>query len=208
MIFTRFFLALALLGCLAAATEPSFNNLRKKNGKKRTSDAAELHADIKIKGLKKDPSANEIAMIDDAIKLALNDGHKDSDYVMTDVVNEKIWIEPDVYVLFDSQAGDDSSLTGPYYVGGYGKHRNFLVHAMLRYSCYLCREGREDDDASAALRQFELTGPPKVSSADEKEVCKMLRKSGVDNFADVHDCSVKLLPNQAASAYDFAIAAE
>jgi hypothetical protein len=34
-------------------------------------------------------------MIDDAIKIALNDGHKNSDYTITDVVNEKIWVEPD-----------------------------------------------------------------------------------------------------------------
>jgi hypothetical protein len=96
---TRVFLTLAFLKCLAASTDSSFNNLRKKEkngkGKKGNSDAAQLHADIEIKGIKKNPSPNEIATIDDAIKLALNDGHKDSDYTVTEVVNEKIWVEPD-----------------------------------------------------------------------------------------------------------------
>jgi hypothetical protein len=205
--FTRVFLALALLGCLAAATDPSLNNLRKKKGgkgKKGKSDA-ELYADIEIKGLKKDPSPNELAMIDDAIKLALNDGLKDSDYDMTDVVDEKIWVEPDAYVLLDSQAGNDSSLTGPYKLGVSGSYGNFFISAMLRYTCNLCVE---DADTSAALRQFELTGPPKVSSADEKEVCELLRNTGVKNFANVHDCSIKIVHKKAASAFDLAVAAE
>jgi hypothetical protein len=202
--FTRVFLALALLGCLAAATDPSSssNSLRskKKNGKgkKGKSDAAPLHADIKIKGLKKNPSPNEIAMIDDAIRLALNDGHKDSDYTVTDVVNEKIWVEPDAYTLFDAQAGNDSSLTDePYYYIG-----SFFIYALINFSCNLCNED------PYAMRQFELTGPRKSSSADEKEVCELLRGTGVENFADAHGCSIKFVHKKAASAFDLVNAAE
>jgi hypothetical protein len=218
--FTRLFLALALLGCLAAATEPPFNNLRKKKNRKKRSGTAQLHVDVEIKGLNKDPSPNETAMIDDAVKLAFNNGHKDSDYDMIDVVNEKIWVEPDVYVLFDSQADDedvlfdsqadneDSSLTRR---GrrrrGYG---NFFVQAMLKYSCQFCRDDYAEEDASAAaLMQFELTGPPKISSADEKEICELLRNTGVKNFAAVHHCSVKLVYKpEEDSAFDLTIAAE
>ena len=212
--FTRVFLAFALLGCLAAATDPSLNNLRKKKGgkgKKGKSKDTELHADIEIEGLKQVPSPNEIAMINDAIKLALNDGLKDSDYDMTDIVDEKIWVEPDAYVLFDSQAGDDSSLTaGPYKLGvSYQSLGNFFVFAMIRYTCHLCLDYENDHDASAdALRQLELTGPPKVSHADEKEVCELLRNTGVKNFANVHDCSIKIVHKKAASAIDLDIAAE
>jgi hypothetical protein len=147
--FTRSFLALALLGCLAAATDPSFTNLRKKkNGKKGQHNGAALHANIEIKGLIKDPSLDEIAMIDDAIKLALNDGHKDSDYTMIDVVDEKIWVEPDAYALFDSQAGDDPSLTTR---RPRSRYSNFFLIATLSYSCDLCRD---DDDASAGLGRW------------------------------------------------------
>jgi hypothetical protein len=199
--FIRAFLVLALLGCLAAATDPSFNNLRKK--KKNGKGKKGLHADIKIKGLKKNPSPNEITMIDDAIRLALNDGHEDSDYTVTDVVNEKIWVEPDAYTLFDAQAGDDSSLSlsltdEPYYYIG-----SFFIWALINFSCNLCNED------PYALAQFELTGPRrKSSSADEKEVCELLRGTGVENFADVHGCSIKFSHKKAASAFDLVIAAE
>ena len=210
--FTRVFLALALLGCLAAATDPSVNSLRKKKDgkgkKKKGKSDAELYADIEIKGLKNDPSPNEIAMIDDAVKLALNDGLKDSDYDVADIVDEKIWVEPDAYVLFDSQAGDDSSFltAGSYKLGAtYQSFGNFFVFAMIRYTCHLCPDY---DDDSATLRQLELTGPPKVLPADEKEVCELLRNTGVKNFANVHDCSIKIVHKKAASAFDSAIAVE
>jgi hypothetical protein len=158
IVFTRFFLALALLGCLAAAAapEPSFNNLRKKkNAMKGQENVAALYAAIDIKGLIKDPSPDEIAMINDAIKIALNDGRKESDYTMTDVVNGKIWVEPDAFALFDSpQAGDDSSLTGGLCDSRY---RNVFIYALFNYSCHLCRNYNYND-ASTVLRQMELTG--------------------------------------------------
>jgi hypothetical protein len=95
---------------------------------------------------------------------------------MADVVNEKIWVEPDATGV---------SLTSPH-----GNCGNFFVYALLLdYSCgSLCRD---DDDASSAERQLGLTtGPDAVSPADAKAFCKMLRDSGVENFANVHDCSI------------------
>jgi hypothetical protein len=77
----------------------------------------------------------------------------------------------------------------------YGNHGNFFVYALLDNSCgSLCRD---DDDASSAERQLGLltTGPDVVSPADAKAFCKMLRDSGVENFANVHDCSIEVVKN-------------
>jgi hypothetical protein len=219
--FTRSFLALttlALLGCLAAATEPSsVDSLRKKKkggGKKGSDDAAMvLHADIEIKGLEKDPTPSDITWLDYIIKLVLNE-HEDgsSGWLVVNVVDEEMWVKPEAYALFlldDSSspaAGDhdSSSLTGPM-----RRRYTASIFAKIRYACHLCRS---DDDSPFALRQqLELTdgrSPNKVSPADEKQVCELLRNSGVENFADIHDCSVKLVPKLAGaeSAYlDMAI---
>jgi hypothetical protein len=144
----------------------------------------EIDTSLVIHGLMRDLGKDDLATVNDALIRAYNKVHgKDGD-IMSDFIDLKVEMSDDK--VESTSVLEDLGITRQW---GY---RVGSIYGNIDGTCQLC--GNDDD----TFFDESLSGPKgphdpmSNMAAVEKMFCKLLTKSGEDNFKKIHDCSIKV----------------